>query len=1393
MAESEPSKSSIEADIELHAVGDLVGSSSRSDVLDATMEKLFEPKRSFPFVLDYNDSEPVKQKPFNDYREKSQNFDENDYNSHRSSSFPHIHQTLKGLYSSKSAHSLRLPKKKVRKKKNPSGRSRSFSGRKSLTFTPSLKGVEELNNEADYEEETKRDHVFEEDSDDLADVKDKDEDNEDEEKKIKHDTVDGASTSDNVAKKKDLLPAAFYIGEEEQEDTVDTSRQPLLPRSDSKVSKQSKDSVAAQQFSLATSDVPERSTMFEDVADEPQVSQHAARPMISVPSAEKTKSGPPAVTFNIGGHSDEDLDKAEKHSQPPPSHSEVSKPTSSKGHKRHRRHHHHGEEDLKLRRQKGSEVQMDTMLKRVPTEPEEALYLQDADLDDMSSHRFENVRGIRRHKITPRVALASIVEIGKNKISKKYDHSPHEIFVELDELHLGGKNEIEWREKARWIKFEEDVEEGAERWGKPHVASLSFHSLLELRKGLESGSIILDLEAVTLADIANKVVDIMIIGDQIKEEDRGNVLRTLMHKHKHVNETKALIRRNFSYQNLIGLDSSRGSKPSLLKNFSLASMGSHHSGENNTACDGEVKVDVEGDSKNKMTQLPIEEEVGFINMDDVASQRSNSSQVKEHMKTELDIMKKIPKDAEATVVLVGEVDFLDSPAIAFVRLAEGQMLSGLTEVPLPVRFLFILLGPHITPDTSADYYEIGRSMSTLMSNVRFHEVAYRADDKRELLSAINEFLDESIVLPPGDWERETLLPIMNMARKRNRRRRKQKERERKEREDKEQIEKQKPPMDPLRRTKRCFGGMISEIKQRYPLYLSDLKDALNTLCLAAFFFIYFAALSPAITFGGLLGEKTQQYIGVSETMIGSAMCGALFCLFAGQPILIIGATGPIAVFEESFFSFCQANGMEYLTMRVWIGMWFAVIAIILVALDGSFLIRYVTRFTQEIFASLISLIFIYEVFNKLVSVFMRHPFLPKYPDHYDLPDKNVSAHLLHNANGTAAEGTIPFLLQNNGEINTSYVEVSGGKEMIVPLPGQEPANQPNTALMSFILMFGTFCIAFFLKGFRNSKFLGRGVRRAIGDFGVPIAIFTMVLIDFLIEDVYTTKLNVPDGLSPTNSTKRGWFVNPMGHHKFIQVWQIFAALIPALLVFILVFMESQITGMIVNKKERKLKKGTGYHLDMLIIGVLNCGCSFLGLPFVCAATVRSVAHVSSLTVMSRTHAPGERPQIEEVKEQRMTGFFVNVMVGVSAAMGPILRLIPLSVLFGVFLYMGVASLSGIQMVERIQLLFMPVKHHPDVSFVRKVRTWKMHIFTVIQILCLAVLWVVKSTPAALGVPFVLILMVPLRIFVLKYIFSEQELHELDRDEGSVIPVEEGDSDTEPEEEPDFYTQAHMPL
>lgn len=63
--------------------------------------------------------------------------------------------------------------------------------------------------------------------------------------------------------------------------------------------------------------------------------------------------------------------------------------------------------------------------------------------------------------------------------------------------------------------------------------------------------------------------------------------------------------------------------------------------------------------------------------------------------------------------------------------------------------------------------------------------------------------------------------------------------------------------------------------------------------------------------------------------------------------------------------------MEYLTGRVWIGFWLIIIVTLMVAFEGSFLVRFVSRFTQEIFSFLISLIFICETFIKLGRVHLR--------------------------------------------------------------------------------------------------------------------------------------------------------------------------------------------------------------------------------------------------------------------------------------------------------------------------------------------------------------------------------------------------------------------------------------
>lgn len=67
------------------------------------------------------------------------------------------------------------------------------------------------------------------------------------------------------------------------------------------------------------------------------------------------------------------------------------------------------------------------------------------------------------------------------------------------------------------------MEEGGNRWSKPHVATLSLHALFELRSLLLNGTVMLDMEAASLEQIADLVLDNMINKGSLPIEAREKV------------------------------------------------------------------------------------------------------------------------------------------------------------------------------------------------------------------------------------------------------------------------------------------------------------------------------------------------------------------------------------------------------------------------------------------------------------------------------------------------------------------------------------------------------------------------------------------------------------------------------------------------------------------------------------------------------------------------------------------------------------------------------------------------------------------------------------------------------------------------------------------------------
>ena len=186
------------------------------------------------------------------------------------------------------------------------------------------------------------------------------------------------------------------------------------------------------------------------------------------------------------------------------------------------------------------------------------------------------------------------------------------------------------------------------------------------------------------------------------------------------------------------------------------------------------------------------------------------------------------------------------------------------------------------------------------------------------------------------------------------------------------------------------------------------------------------------------------------------------------------------------------------------------------------------------------------------------------------------------------------------------------------------------------------------------------------------------------------------------------------------------------------------------------------HLDLAIIAVLMIPCAMLGLPWYVAATVRSIAHIQSLKQYDTKNAvPGQSAEFMGVLEQRVTGLFIFILIGTSVFLSAVLKYIPLNILYGIFVMMGINAVIDLKITERILMIITPKKHQVDTTYLRKVDTKMVHLFTIIQVGCLLCLYLVKANSSiSIGFPLMILVIVLIRKG-LEFIFSEDELHALD--------------------------------
>jgi hypothetical protein len=145
------------------------------------------------------------------------------------------------------------------------------------------------------------------------------------------------------------------------------------------------------------------------------------------------------------------------------------------------------------------------------------------------------------------------------------------------------------------------------------------------------------------------------------------------------------------------------------------------------------------------------------------------------------------------------------------------------------------------------------------------------------------------------------------------------------------------------------------------------------------------------------------------------------------------------------------------------------------------MIRHVTRFTEEIFALIIAVVYLYEPFKKLYKVknirsifsfnlisfafsqiFQSDPVRSKYT--YDYPLTCLC--------NISSSSTMNYSCYNCiSSRNSTFWSLENNQTSI----SNDESSLPNKALLSFIILLGTCFISVALKQFRRSNFFGRTV------------------------------------------------------------------------------------------------------------------------------------------------------------------------------------------------------------------------------------------------------------------------------------------------------------------------------
>ncbi|XP_026578698.1 sodium bicarbonate transporter-like protein 11 isoform X2 [Pseudonaja textilis] len=530
-------------------------------------------------------------------------------------------------------------------------------------------------------------------------------------------------------------------------------------------------------------------------------------------------------------------------------------------------------------------------------------------------------------------------------------------------------------------------------------------------------------------------------------------------------------------------------------------------------------------------------------------------------------------------------------------------------------------------------------------------------------------------------------------------------------------------------------GIFDDIARRFPVYALDFTDGIigtNKAIgkyITTMIFLYFACLLPTIAFGSLNDENTEGVIDVQKSIVGQCIGGLVYALFAGQPLVVLLTTAPLALYINVIKGICYDYNLDFRAFYAWVGLWNSFFLVLYSLFNFSLVMKLFKRSTEEIIALFISITFVLDALKGITKVFTNYYHGPR---SHSLTINNTN------------------LLLNISTERSSMGNQSDG-------PSATPHEGRETAVLSLMLMLGTLWLGHTLYQFKKSPYLHPRVREILSDCALPISVLTFSVIgSHFFEEIKMSKFNY-------NQSESLFVLAPL---KDLHLGSVMSAMGLGFLLSMLFFIEQNIVASLTNAPENRLVKGTAYHWDLLLVALINTGLSVFGLPWIHAAFPHSPMHVRALAYVEERVENGHIYEtIVSVKETRLTTLVANSLVGLSLLLLPFpLQLIPKPVLYGLFLYIALTSIDGNQLFERVALLLKEQTAYPPTHYIRRVPQRKIHYFTGLQVVQLLILCSFGMSPLPymkMIFPLIMIGMIPIRYNLLPSIIEAKYLDAMD--------------------------------